>query len=192
VSYGEGGLVTLACVTTELQALTVTLAGAGSGTVTSTPAGISCGADCTESFAPGTAVQLHATPATDHFFGGWSGACTGTGDCTVTLDQARTVTATFLAPARLSVEVRNTLPDFTAVYGTNAVGGPGGFWCSQTGRGTRTCAITVAAGVPVTFEAHPDPGDSFESWSGACTHGSRQCTFTPPAGSSALAATFDD
>ena len=62
-----------------------------SGTVTSTPAGIDCGTDCTESYACGTSVQLHATPATGSLFGGWSGACTGTGACTVAVHDVRTV-----------------------------------------------------------------------------------------------------
>src|SRR5262249_59912690 len=42
--------------------LTVTPAGTGSGTVTSSPAGINCGAICTASFASGAAGTLTATP----------------------------------------------------------------------------------------------------------------------------------
>jgi len=79
-------------------ALTVTKAGAGSGTVTSGPAGISCGATCTANFNAGTAVTLTATPASGSAFSGWSGGgCTGSGTCTVTLNAATTVTATFIA-----------------------------------------------------------------------------------------------
>src|SRR5207247_2737863 len=75
--------------------LTVSKAGTGSGTVASTPAGISCGADCSASYASGTAVTLTAAPAADAIFTGWSGGCTGTGACAVTLSAATTVTATF-------------------------------------------------------------------------------------------------
>jgi hypothetical protein len=76
-------------------ALTVVPAGTGSGTVTSSPAGINCGIDCSEAYAAGTEVTLTATPASGSSFAGWSGSCTGTGSCKVTMSQARSVTATF-------------------------------------------------------------------------------------------------
>jgi len=79
------------------QSLTVIKAGTGSGTVTSTPAGISCGATCTTSFAVSASVTLVASPATGSTFAGWSGACTGTATCTVAMSAARSVTATFTA-----------------------------------------------------------------------------------------------
>lgn len=75
--------------------LTATKAGSGSGTVTSSPAGIDCGATCAASFADGTMVTLTATPDPGSTFTGWSGDCSGTGPCTVTMDQDRAVTATF-------------------------------------------------------------------------------------------------
>ena len=77
--------------------LTVSKAGTGSGTVTSSPLGIDCGALCVETFVEDTVVTLSATAATGSTFAGWSGACTGTGACQVTLDLAKTVTATFNA-----------------------------------------------------------------------------------------------
>ncbi len=74
----------------------LTVGVAGSGTVTSNPAGISCGADCTESYAAGTTVTLTATPTAGWSFAGWSGeGCAGTGPCEVTMSVARNVTATF-------------------------------------------------------------------------------------------------
>jgi Divergent InlB B-repeat domain len=76
-------------------ALTVALAGSGSGAVTSSPAGINCGIDCSEAYAAGTEVTLTATPASGSTFAGWSGDCTGSGSCKVTMSQARSVTATF-------------------------------------------------------------------------------------------------
>ena len=95
VSYGDGGVATLTCVATALQPLTVTLDGASYGTVSSTTAGITCGTDCTESYERGTTVQLRATQASQGFFVGWSGACTGTGTCTLTMNGSKAVTATF-------------------------------------------------------------------------------------------------
>jgi uncharacterized repeat protein (TIGR02543 family) len=73
----------------------VTKAGSGSGTVTSSPAGIDCGATCAASFPNGTMVTLTATPDAGSTFTGWIGDCTGTGPCTVTMDQDRAVTASF-------------------------------------------------------------------------------------------------
>ncbi|MFF2473028.1 hypothetical protein [Streptomyces sp. NPDC058066] len=77
--------------------LTVTKTGSGTGTVTSTPAGISCGATCSHAFTDEAAVTLAATPDSGSNFAGWSGACSGTGTCTVTMDADKIVTAAFNA-----------------------------------------------------------------------------------------------
>ncbi len=102
---GCGGAATTCTVTIDVaktvtatfararHALTVTKAGDGRGTVTSSPAGIDCGADCTEDYLEGTEVTLTASPAAA--FAGFDGACSGTKPCTVTIDRARSVTATF-------------------------------------------------------------------------------------------------
>jgi hypothetical protein len=84
--------------------LTVTKAGPGSGTVTSNPAGINCGNDCSESYDQGTSVTLTATPASGSTFGGWSGACSGTGTCVVIMNADIAVTAALSArPPAISV-----------------------------------------------------------------------------------------
>ena len=76
--------------------LTVARAGTGSGSVTSTPAGISCGTSCSKAYAAGTVVTLTVKAASGSRFAGWTGACTGTTtSCTVTMSSARSVTATF-------------------------------------------------------------------------------------------------
>ena len=75
--------------------LSVAKAGTGSGTISSSPAGINCGATCSAQFAGGTQVTLTATPVGNSKFVGWSGACSGTGTCSVTMTAARSVTATF-------------------------------------------------------------------------------------------------
>ena len=64
----------------------------GSGSVTSTPAGISCPTTCGAGYPNGTPVTLTATGSG---FLGWSGGCTGTGPCQVTMNADTTVTATF-------------------------------------------------------------------------------------------------
>jgi PASTA domain/Divergent InlB B-repeat domain len=77
------------------KTLTVTKAGRGAGTVTSSPAGISCGATCAHAFKHGTAVTLTAFASARSRFAGWAGACSGTGSCTLTMSANRSVTATF-------------------------------------------------------------------------------------------------
>jgi len=53
--------------------LTVSNTGPGKGTVTSSPAGISCGSDCSTTFISSTVVTLTATPDSVSTFAGWSG-----------------------------------------------------------------------------------------------------------------------
>ncbi len=106
--------------------LTVTKAGTGSGTVTSSPVGINCGTDCSEPFAQNAVVQLTAAPAAKSNFGGWSGSCTGTATtCSVTVNAAKTATATFTikqftitasAGANGSISPSGSVP---VNYGTN-------------------------------------------------------------------------
>lgn len=83
--------------------LTVTTGGNGSGMVTSNITGISCGLDCTEAYPIGEIITLTATPLGDSSFTGWSGACTGTGSCIVSMDFAKSVSATFVPDLGLSV-----------------------------------------------------------------------------------------
>jgi Cu/Zn superoxide dismutase len=79
--------------------LTVATGGTGSssGVATSSPAGISCGGDCSEAYSSGTMVTLTAgTAAAGSFFAGWTGGgCAGTGACVVTLTADTTVTAVY-------------------------------------------------------------------------------------------------
>jgi hypothetical protein len=80
--------------------LAVTKSGAGSGTVTSSPAGINCGATCTFDFSAGASVNLTAAASGGSVFTGWSGGgCSGTSTCTVTMSAATSLTATFVTQA---------------------------------------------------------------------------------------------
>jgi hypothetical protein len=109
--------------------LGVARAGAGSGAVTSTPAGIACGSDCTESYAPGTSVTLTATPDAGSTFAGWSGGgCAGTGTCSVTLAAATSITATFNTSAlavAFAAPAANATVSGTTTVTLNATGGTG-------------------------------------------------------------------
>jgi hypothetical protein len=75
---------------------TLTVNKTGSGTVSSSPAGIDCGSACSHAFAIGTKVTLTANPASGSKFTGWSGGgCSGTGTCAVTLSGDQAVHAAF-------------------------------------------------------------------------------------------------
>ncbi|HYL16388.1 MAG TPA: N,N-dimethylformamidase beta subunit family domain-containing protein [Terriglobales bacterium] len=76
--------------------LAVSETGLGSGTVTSSPAGINCGSTCSTSFVSGTTVTLTATPNLLSSFGGWGGCDSASGTtCTVNMNAGRSVTASF-------------------------------------------------------------------------------------------------
>jgi sugar lactone lactonase YvrE len=140
------------------EALTVSRAGTGSGTVTSSPAGISCGSTCSFAFAEGASVTLTATPAAGSVFSGWSGACSGTETCILQMTSAQAVTATF-APAPPPAQ---TLTVSTAGAGT-VTSSPGGISCGTT------CSASFPAGSTVTLTAIPASGSVFAGWSGACS-----------------------
>jgi hypothetical protein len=92
----HGATVMLTVSNTATHTLTVAKGGTGTGNVTSSPPGIDCGATCNAQFGEGSTVTLTASPSAHSAFTGWSGGgCSGTGACTVTLNGATKVTATF-------------------------------------------------------------------------------------------------
>jgi List-Bact-rpt repeat protein len=86
---------TVVATFTLAPTLTVNKTGSGNGTVMSSPAGINCGSDCSQSYAQGTVVTLTASPNGNSNFTGWSAPCAGTGSCVVTLIANTTVGAQF-------------------------------------------------------------------------------------------------
>jgi uncharacterized repeat protein (TIGR02543 family) len=154
--------------------LDIQKAGLGVGTVTGT--GISCGADCTEEFDPGATVTLTATAGVNSTFGSWSGACTGTGVCSVTMNSAKNVMATF----------NSTVPS-----------GPHNLSVSKSGNGSITgtgiscgtdCSESFPTNTSVTLSASPDSGWQLSAWGGACT-GTGSCVVTMDSAKS-VSATF--
>jgi hypothetical protein len=158
--------------------LSVIRTGTGSGTVTSSPAGITCGADCSEAYASGTAVTLTASPAAGSIFGGWTGCDTVSGaSCTITMSAARSVNATFNETFALSV--------------TKAGAGAGTVTSSPVGINCGAdCSESYARGTAVTLTASPALGSTFIGWTGCDTVSGSSCTVTMSAVRS-VAATFN-
>lgn len=79
---------------TPAYPLDITKTGNGSGTISSDPAGINCGLDCSAYYTNNTTVNLIVTPDTDSTFTGWSGD-SDCSDANIILDSAKSCTATF-------------------------------------------------------------------------------------------------
>jgi len=138
---------------------TLTVNKLGTGDVTGN--GFDCGSVCTKEYNEGTEVTLTATPVGETFFVGWSGAgCSGTGNCTVTMNESQTVTATFRPPATLSVNTN----------GNGTVTGVG-IDCGSD------CSETFEKGKQITLKAIADGDYVFDDWSGECS-GKAFCTIT--------------
>lgn len=138
----------------------------GSGSVQSQPAGIACDNNCSATFATNTVVTLTPTPAAGQVFSTWGGTCTGAGaTCSVTMSQARTVSAMFVAQAPVQRALTVSLVGGGAVRSN-----PVGIDCGTT------CSASFADGASVQLTATPNAGQLFSAWSGACTGSSPTCT----------------
>ena len=142
---------------------TLTVSTTGNGTVTSTDGFISCPGTCSHSYLSNTQVTLNANPAAGWTLSAWSGACSGTGSCVVTMTQDLSVGATF-------TQLYYTLTVTTSGNGT--VTSTDGF-ISCPG----TCSHSYLSNTQVTLDATPGQGWVFGGWNGACI-GTRSCTVT--------------
>jgi hypothetical protein len=137
------------------EPLGVSLAGTGHGTVTGT--GISCPPSCNSAFPTGNPITLTATPSPGSGFAGWSGSCTGTGTCSVTMDSPRSVTAVFTANG---TGPHVTLSVSIGGLGRGRVTGPG-IACPDV------CAVSIAPDAVVPLRETPAKGATFGGWGGA-------------------------
>ncbi|HXF56537.1 MAG TPA: GH25 family lysozyme [Actinomycetota bacterium] len=130
------------------------------GTVTGDPPGIVCGTgggSCERLADPDGTVTLSATPDPGGEFLRWSGACSGTGPCSLTMTGDRTVGATFGFPVSVTPAGDGK--------GTVQSSAPG----IACGTGWTACRATFVAGSAVTLTATPFLGSAFLGWSGACS-----------------------
>ena len=141
----------------------------GNGSVSSNPSGISlsaAGSD-TGTFDALDTVVLTATPASGWELNAWSGACSGTSGCSVTMSEARSVTATF-------TQIQRNL-DVTVVGNGSVGSNPAGITSCEDTSGT--CDADFNEDTQVTLTATPDAGWQFDGWTGDCS-GSSTCVVT--------------
>ena len=159
-------------------AVSLTVTRTGSGSVASSPAGISCGSTCSATFASGTSVSLSATPVTGWVFTGWSGGgCSGTGTCVVMLTSATMVNGAF-APAPVTVTVVRT-----GLGNGSVTSSPAGIACGMT------CSASFPSSSTVVLTETPTGGAVFVGWSGGGCSGTGTCTLTPTSATT-VTATF--
>jgi len=142
-----------------LYTLTVSNSGTGTGTVTSSPSGIDCGSDCSESYGEGAIVTLTATPDAGSTFGGWSGDASGSvNPLTLTIDGNKNVTANF-------IQNQYTLTVNIAPPGTGSVT-------------KNPDKASYGHGETVQLTATTTPGFTFNNWSGDASGSVNPLTLT--------------
>ncbi len=157
---------------------------AGTGTISSSPAGIDCPSTCSATYKTGSQVTLTETPSGGSGFAGWGGACSGTSStCTVTLSANQSVSASFnqgSGNVTLNVTANNTAP----AQGT-VTSSPSGISCPGT------CSATFAVNTQVTLTEAPGATSTFSAfagWGGACSGTATTCSLTLTADQSVTAA----
>lgn len=163
--------------------LTITKGGTGTGTVTSAPPGINCGADCSEIYNAGTVVGLTPTPIGTALFAGWD--ATSDPDCndaSVTMNADKTCKALFNVPT-----VNRTLTVVKAGTGQGSITGPG----INCGNGTPgDCTEIVNDGTNVNLIASAAGGSGFANWTNCDVPAGNQCTMNMTGANKTVTATF--
>jgi len=155
-SFGNTGTTTV--TVKQMLSLSVVRQGDGGGTVTSAPAGVNCGATCSATFLSDSSVTLTAGANADTNFTGWTGCDSVSGaTCTVTMANARSVTAIFMLK-RFTVSVTKT----NIGKGT-VTSSPVGINCGTA------CASDFVINTTVTLTATPATLSVFNGWTGCDT-----------------------
>jgi hypothetical protein len=145
------------------RSVTLSVSVRGDGRVTSSSGGIDCPGACTKPFRAGSRVTLRARGAfAGASFVGWTGACSGTAACTVTLGKSKRVAAAFETAFELSVSGQGS--------GTGTVrSDPAGIDCGDR------CSFAFTSGAEVVLTADADRDSAFSHWEGDCTGTAETC-----------------
>ena len=175
VLYGSD--LQLQWVTYKAYKLEIQKAGAGKGTVKSSPGGIDCGSKCLVYFLAGATIGITATSDEGSTFDGYDFSCTGTGSCSIPMNNNRALKVTFSV-----LQVKLTV---TKTGNGTVTSAPAGISCGAT------CAGDFSWGTAVTLTASSADGSSLLGWSGACS-GTEPCVVTvkTPTSVSALFGAF--
>ena len=163
---------------------TLAITKSGTGSLTSSPAGIDCGVTCSAPFNASSVVSLYATAGTDYTFTGWSGACVGSDySCTVRMTAAQNVTATFTKIIyKAPLYFQKNSQGFTTPS-------PAGSICPGFTPTDYIDCQMYDEGTTVSVKATPNAGYGFEKWWGDCV-GSGDCNITMKRGGNSVWASF--
>jgi Divergent InlB B-repeat domain len=168
------------CATTPAanSTLMVSRSGTGNGTITSSPAGIHCGTDCSESYVNGSVVTISAIAQAGSVFAGWSGSA----DCTdgsITINAAMNCTATFnlVSSYMLTASVVHEATSSGTASG-KVISNPVGIDCGTD------CTHTYTPGQLIILSPLPAANSKFAGWTGdadcsdgsVTMNGSKTCT----------------
>ena len=96
--------------------LTVNKRGSGDGLISGD--GINCGADCNRWYDEGTSITLNANPGAGSVFVGWSGDdCSGVGECTITLNTDKILTAGLVSNGNIVTKKNKNMKGETRLAG---------------------------------------------------------------------------
>jgi hypothetical protein len=141
----NGGTPAACSATSSVDLFTLTLRKNGNGGVVSSPAGIDCGSDCSETYTKGSSVTLTATPEAGSSFVSWGGACAGNYGltCSLTMNASQSVTVN-TATLTTYTKIANNgsdLPD-SAQLGSGA-----GYWaCTRANSSGLVWEVKTADG----------------------------------------------
>ena len=133
--YDSAGNLISRNVTYKTENLSVSKSGTGTGLIRSADTHINCGDSCNYTYNYGDSTILTATPDTGNTFVGWSGDCSGTGTCSLSMTANKNAIATFDITAFI----------ITAIAGQNGSIAPSG-------------SIAVAIGASQTYTITPGTG----------------------------------
>lgn len=200
-----GELLDVQMIAANVQPDALRVTKVGNGNIDSTDKLISCGNKCAQPYNADAVVTLTAKAGSDSTFSGWSGACVGTGTCTVTINGLVNVGATFaLTPKTGGGGGGGSTGGGGGGGGATGGGGGGSTFTLQIAKSNtgvvvglpagdkaincgKICSAKFAANTVVTLTAQAPAGKAFLGWAGACTGTDTTCTVTMNAAKTATA-----